>query len=61
MLIQTPHRHTSTDNLSPASANPALHVRRVNGDGMFNKYLGSFDAVWDNASPWQPDTTPEQP
>ena len=40
---------------SPASANPVIHVRSIDGDCMFNKYLNSFNQIWERATPWQPD------
>jgi hypothetical protein len=39
---------------SPASANPLLHVRDVGPDGMFSKYIESFERVWIGAKPWVP-------
>jgi hypothetical protein len=38
----------------PASANPVMHLRRVEASGWFDRYADSFDAVWDTASPWTP-------
>lgn len=34
----------------PASANPALHLRRGT---MFDAYARGFDQVWDTAVPWK--------
>ncbi|MGH3516706.1 MAG: XRE family transcriptional regulator [Haloechinothrix sp.] len=45
----------------PASANPAIHVRRIGNDCTFDKYMGSFNAVWQRATPWRPDAAPELP
>lgn len=39
----------------PASANPALHLRRLDSWGWFDRYADSFDAVWTMATPWKPD------
>ncbi|MFG2113182.1 helix-turn-helix domain-containing protein [Streptomyces sp. NPDC048718] len=39
----------------PASANPLLHLRRVDATGWFDHYAQSFDAVWAGARPWTPD------
>ncbi|MGW2561754.1 XRE family transcriptional regulator [Streptomyces sp. NPDC001514] len=39
----------------PASANPLLHLRRVDTTGWFDNYAQSFDAVWAGARPWMPD------
>lgn len=39
---------------APASANPVLELRRIEGSTWFDGYRRSFDAVWDTASPWEP-------
>lgn len=39
----------------PASANPLLHLKRVDAAGWFDNYAQSFEAVWANARPWTPD------
>ncbi|MFE6592518.1 XRE family transcriptional regulator [Streptomyces sp. NPDC057781] len=39
----------------PASANPLLHLKRVDATGWFDNYAQSFDAVWAEARPWTPD------
>jgi hypothetical protein len=39
----------------PASANPLLHLRRMEGTGWFDHYTGSFDAIWETAKPWSPE------
>lgn len=39
----------------PASANPLLHLRRVDDAGWFDIYSQSFDTVWARALPWTPD------
>jgi hypothetical protein len=35
-----------------ASANPVLHLRRLDGGQVAGLYLGSFERVWDTAKPW---------
>jgi hypothetical protein len=37
----------------PASANPALHLRRLDGGQVAAAYMAAFDRVWDTAKPWQ--------
>ncbi|MEU9888210.1 helix-turn-helix transcriptional regulator [Sphaerisporangium sp. NPDC051011] len=39
----------------PASANPLLHLKRVDATGWFDNYAQSFEAVWATARPWTPD------
>ena len=36
---------------APASANPVLHLQRIEGSTWFDAYRRSFDAVWDTALP----------
>jgi len=36
----------------PASANPALHLRRLDGGQVAAHYASSFERVWDAAKPW---------
>jgi hypothetical protein len=36
----------------PASANPALHLRRLDGGQVAAHYMDSFERVWDTAKPW---------
>jgi transcriptional regulator with XRE-family HTH domain len=36
----------------PASANPALHLRRLDGGQVADHYMDSFERVWDTAKPW---------
>jgi transcriptional regulator with XRE-family HTH domain len=36
---------------SGAPANPVMHVQRVDGGRLFEKYLSSFERVWDVAMP----------
>lgn len=38
-----------------ASANPLLHLKRVDAAGWFDNYAQSFKAVWATARPWTPD------
>jgi hypothetical protein len=38
----------------PASANPVLHLRRVDAAGWFDRYAESFDVVWARARLWAP-------
>ncbi|MFJ2645804.1 XRE family transcriptional regulator [Streptomyces sp. NPDC087420] len=38
----------------PASANPVLHLKRVDAAGWFDNYAQSFEAVWAGARPWAP-------
>jgi hypothetical protein len=38
----------------PASTNPVMHLRRLDGTGWFDHYLASFEAVWETAEAWQP-------
>lgn len=35
-----------------ASANPALHLRRLDGGQVAAHYMDSFERVWDTAKPW---------
>ncbi|WP_371516559.1 XRE family transcriptional regulator [Kitasatospora sp. NBC_01300] len=39
----------------PASANPLLHLKRVDPMGWFDNYAQSFEAVWGSAKPWTPE------
>lgn len=36
----------------PASANPLLHLRRLDGGQVAAHYMNSFDRVWETAKPW---------
>ena len=36
----------------PASANPVLYLRRLDGGQVAAHYMNSFDRVWDTAKPW---------
>lgn len=35
-----------------ASANPVLHLRHLDGAGLFDHYITSFERVWETALPW---------
>lgn len=37
---------------APASLNPAMHLRRLDGGQVANHYMESFEQVWDTAKPW---------
>jgi len=39
----------------PASANPLMHLKRVDSSGWFDNYAQSFEAVWAGAHAWKPD------
>jgi hypothetical protein len=41
-------RHSRT----AARANPALHLRRLDGGQLAEHYIGCFERVWDTAKPW---------
>ncbi len=36
----------------PASANPTLHLRRLDGGQLAGHYMACFERVWDTAKPW---------
>jgi hypothetical protein len=36
----------------PASANPTLHMRRLDGGQLADHYIASFERVWATAMPW---------
>ncbi len=36
----------------PASANPTLHLRRIDGGAVADHYIASFERVWLAAMPW---------
>lgn len=36
----------------PASANPTLHLRRLDGGTVADHYIDSFERVWSTAQPW---------
>lgn len=37
------------------SANPVMHLRRLDGAGLFDSYVTSFERVWAGALPWTGD------
>jgi hypothetical protein len=36
----------------PASLNPVIHLRRIDGGTLFDHYTASFQRVWESAVPW---------
>ncbi len=36
----------------PASANPTLHLRRLDGGQLVDHYSACFERVWETAKPW---------
>lgn len=40
----------------PASANPLLQLRNTDGEEWFQRYSDSFEAVWESARPWAPNS-----
>jgi hypothetical protein len=36
----------------PASANPTMHLRRLDGGQLAEHYMACFGRVWDTAKPW---------
>jgi transcriptional regulator with XRE-family HTH domain len=46
-ILVNPHAYGE-----PASANPALHLRRIDGGRVADHYLASFERVWATAMPW---------
>ena len=46
-IMANPHAYGE-----PASANPALHLRRLDGGQIAGHYLACFERVWDTAKPW---------
>jgi transcriptional regulator with XRE-family HTH domain len=49
VLLANPHMWSA-----PASGNPVLHLRRIEGSAWFDGYLRSFSAVWETALAWDP-------
>ena len=47
-VIVNPHAYGEA-----ASANPALHLRRLDGGQVAATYMDSFERVWDTARPWK--------
>jgi hypothetical protein len=41
----------------PASANPTLHLRRLDGGQVAAHYMDSFERVWETAKPWHGEET----
>jgi hypothetical protein len=41
----------------PASANPTLHLRKLDGGQLAAHYMDSFERVWDTAKPWHGEGT----
>jgi transcriptional regulator with XRE-family HTH domain len=46
-ILVNPHAYGE-----PASANPTLHLRRLDGGVVAGHYMNSFDRVWATAMPW---------
>jgi transcriptional regulator with XRE-family HTH domain len=46
-IMANPHAYGE-----PASANPTLHLRRLDGGQLAEHYIGCFERVWDTAKPW---------
>jgi transcriptional regulator with XRE-family HTH domain len=46
-ILANPHAYGE-----PASANPVLHLRRIDGGSVAGHYLASFERVWATAMPW---------
>jgi hypothetical protein len=46
-IIVNPHTYGD-----PASLNPALHLRRVEGGTLFDHYVAAFERVWATALTW---------
>jgi hypothetical protein len=46
-IMANPHAYGE-----PASANPTLHLRRLDGGQIAGHYLTCFERVWDTAKPW---------
>lgn len=46
-ILVNPHAYGEA-----ASANPTLHLRRVDGGGLFEHYVDSFERVWATGMPW---------
>ncbi len=46
-IMANPHAYGEA-----ASANPALHLRRLDGGQIAGHYLACFERVWDTAKPW---------
>jgi hypothetical protein len=46
-ILVNPHAYGE-----PGSANPVLHLRRIDGGSVAGHYLASFERVWATAMPW---------
>jgi transcriptional regulator with XRE-family HTH domain len=46
-ILVNPHAYGE-----PASANPTLYLRRIDGGSVADHYLASFERVWATAMPW---------
>lgn len=46
-ILVNPHAYGEA-----ASANPTLHLRRLDGGSLADHYISSFQRVWDTAVPW---------
>jgi hypothetical protein len=46
-ILANPHAYGE-----PASANPTLHLRRLDGGQVAEHYIACFERVWDSAKPW---------
>jgi hypothetical protein len=46
-ILVNPHAYGE-----PASANPVLHLRRIDGGRVADHYQASFERVWAAAMPW---------
>lgn len=46
-ILVNPHAYGE-----PASANPVMHFRRLDGAPLFPHYVNSFERVWETARPW---------
>ncbi len=49
-ILVNPHAYGEA-----GSANPVLHLRKVDGAGVFDHYTASFERVWATARPWDGD------
>jgi hypothetical protein len=54
-IIVNPHTYGE-----PASANPSLHLRRVDGGTLMSHYVAGFERVWETAMPWSGKDAPER-
>ena len=46
-IMANPHAYGE-----PASANPVLHLRRLDGGQVTGHYTACFERVWETAKPW---------